>query len=259
MSAAGLSLSVVMPCLNEESNAADAVRATLGAFDSAGISGEIIVVDDGSSDRTRAIAEELVLRDRRVRLIHHETPKGIGSSFWDGVLASSMSCVTLIPGDNENEPREAMTYLPLCRHVDIVVPFVCNAEVRSKMRRIISSVYRFIVNFSFGTNLNYTNGTVIYNTDVLKEITLYSKGFFYQTELLIRLIRSGYLYAEVPYFLKERRMGITKALSLKSLRVVMAGYFKLMWDVHIIRKFGQMNQRLNPVSATYRRIHSVER
>ena len=253
------SLSVVMPCLNEESNLGQTIPAVLKTLDAFGVPGEIVVVDDGSKDATTSIAEEWTSRDSRVKLARHATPQGIGAAFWKGVQTSRMDYVTMIPGDNENSPEEVLAYFYLTRDVDIIVPFVYNVEVRSKSQRLLSTFYRFIINFSFGTNLNYTNGTVIYNARVLKELDLHSKGFFYQTELLVRLIRSGYLYAEVPCFLKERKDGQTKALSWKSLRILMLGYLKLLWDVHVIRKFGLTNTQLSKYSATYRRVSNSPR
>ncbi|MBI3252608.1 MAG: glycosyltransferase family 2 protein [Candidatus Omnitrophica bacterium] len=252
------SLSVVMPCLNEERNVEEAVRSTLRALDRFGIPGEVIVVNDGSRDKTAEVAGRLASQDPRVRTISHSRPQGIGASFWDGARSAGMDYVTMIPGDNENVPEELLTYFSLTRDVDMVVPFVYNVEVRSLFRRILSSFYRLIINFSFGTNLNYTNGTVIYNRRALQEIELGSKGFFYQTELLVRLIRAGYLYAEVPYFLKGRKVGTTKAVSLKSLRAVAEGYLRLVWDVHVARRAGRAGGRLHPGSATAKRIRHVE-
>ncbi len=109
-------------------------------------------------------------RDSRIRLIEHDAPKGIGAPFWVGVQAACHQFVTMFPGDNENDPVDALTYFHLTRDVDIIVPFIHNAEVRSIMRRVVSSLYRFIINISFGMNLNYTNGTVIYNTSVIRQI-----------------------------------------------------------------------------------------
>jgi glycosyltransferase involved in cell wall biosynthesis len=246
-------LSVVMPCLNEEENIEAAVQSTLDAFDRHGIDGELIVVNDGSTDKTREIVYQLMARDRRVLLLDHDKPMGIGVSFWDGVKQSKDEYVTMFPGDNENNPEEALSYFGLTECVDIIIPFVHNSEIRSRWRRIISSCYRFIINVSFGMSLNYMNGTVIYNTAILKEIWHHSTGFFYQTETLIRLIRAGYLYAEVPHFLQQRSSGQTKALSLRSLWNVTRGYFRLMWDIHIFRKIGTADLEINKSSATYHR------
>lgn len=247
-------ITVVMPCLNEEANIADAAISTLRALDRKGIVGELIIVNDGSSDGTQAVAERIAASDSRVRIIRHTERQGIGASFFDGALASTMDYVTMFPGDNENDPDDALTYFSMTQHVDIIVPFIYNIEIRSRLRRVVSSGYRFIINMSFGTNLNYTNGTVIYNSAILREVELEAKGFFYQAELLIKLIRRGYLYAETPHFLGDRQSGKTKALTLKSLREVMMAYLRLVKEVHITRSSGAIGLPLNPRSATYKRM-----
>lgn len=246
-------LSIIMPCLNEEQNVSDAVQSTLSELDRYGINGELIIVNDGSTDRTEDIARKLQVDDKRIRIINHKTPQGIGASFWEGVQGAKNQFVTMFPGDNENDPSDALTYFYMANDVDIIVPFIQNVEVRSYARRIISSLYRFIINISFGTNLNYTNGTVIYNTSVLREMKLKSTGFFYQAEILITLIRIGYLYAETPHFLSQRNSGKTKALSIKSLLQVISGHLRLTWDIHIARKIGATDVKLHTDSATYRR------
>ena len=246
-------ISVIMPCLNEEKNIDLAIQATLNALDRYEILGELIVVNDGSTDQTGNKMNKWIKRNQRVRLLEHESPQGIGVSFWHGVQEAKNAFITMFPGDNENNPEETLTYFNLTENVDVVIPFIHNIEVRSKWRRLISSLYRFMINLSFGTNLNYTNGTVIYNNTLLKELRHHATGFFYQTEILVRLIRAGYLYAEVPHFLQSRSYGKTKALSLYSFWNVTKGYLRLMWDIHIVRKFGRADSRIHEDSATYRR------
>ena len=251
-------LSVVMPCLNEEDNVASAIRSTLSAFARHNIEGEIVVINDGSSDGTAAVVRALMERHPNVRLIEHTRPMGIGASFWDGVRNARNDFVTIFPGDDENDPDDALLCYYLTRDVDIIVPFILNVEVRSVWRRLISSLYRFIINISFGTNLNYTNGTVIYNRAILESVTLKSSGFFYQAELLIKLIRAGYLYAETPHFLSRRGSGKTKALSLKSFLEVTRGYLSLVWEVHVLHRAGFADVPIDPRSATYRRKRGLQ-
>jgi glycosyltransferase involved in cell wall biosynthesis len=93
-----------MPALNEEKNILDAVNNTLKSFDDYGIKGEIIVINDGSTDKTRVLAEDVLKKDSRVRLIKHNTPQGIGASFWDGVDNAHGDMITMLQGDNENDP-----------------------------------------------------------------------------------------------------------------------------------------------------------
>jgi glycosyltransferase involved in cell wall biosynthesis len=247
------SLSIVMPCLNEAGNVAAAIDNALKAIDKYGIRGELIVVNDGSTDETPAIVMELSRRDSRIRMIQHAMPQGIGASFLDGTRQATNELVVLFPGDNEDDPEDILRYFHLANDVDIIVPFICNVEVRSLARRVLSSLYRLIVNLSFGTNLNYTNGAVIYNRSVLNDLRLNSTGFFYQAEILIRLIRAGYLYAEVPHFLACRNHGKTKALTLRSFMAVAKSYLSLMWHIHVVRDLGATGAALETESATFRR------
>lgn len=225
-----------MPALNEENLLTGAVHDVLKTFTRLGISGEVVIVNDGSTDRTRDIADSFASKLSNVHVIHHSSSQGIGASFWEGAMHASGNVVTMLPGDGENDSYEILRYLPLMDQVDIVVPFVYNREIRTLSRRLVSKLYKGIINLTFGLLLNYMNGTVMYRRPVLLSLGLESRGFFYQTELLIKAIRRGYLYAEVPYALKERAEGKSKALTLRSLvklskdyiRAIRAVYFRDM-------------------------------
>jgi glycosyltransferase involved in cell wall biosynthesis len=252
------SLSVVMPALNEEANIRDAVVSSLQSMKNRGIEGDVIVVNDGSSDRTRAIVEELMREDGQVKLVNHDRPRGIGYSFFDGAKRSEQDVVVMFPGDNENDPDSALTFYDLLQEVDLIVPFIHNTEIRDRKRRLISALYRFIINISFGISLTYTNGTVFYRRCILDDIELKSAGFFYQAELLIKLIRKGYLYAEVPNFLLMRGTGQSKATTLKSLHGVMRDYLRLAYSIHVQRiESGRDYRRLHEKSVSFPKLQRV--
>lgn len=227
-----LDLSVVMPALNEEANIEGALTACLSSFDTFRIRGEVIVVNDGSTDATGALALGFSRRDARVRVLTHPQPKGIGASFWDGVDAAHGSAVVMLPGDGENDPSEIFRYHDILRSVDIVIPFVYNKHARSLYRNALSFAYRFIINTTFMVYFNYTNGTNIYRRTVLKELRHRSTGFFYQTDILIRLVKKGYLFAEVPYRLGVRRGGVSRAATFPSFLQVARGYLRLVKDIY---------------------------
>lgn len=224
------SLSIIMPALNEEANILAAIKNSLDAIDDFGITGELICVNDGSSDNTLSIIEEMADKDQRIRIISHETSHGFGASFWDGVSEARMDIIVVMPGDNENNPWEILQYIRLLEHVDIVIPFVYNLRARSIFRVILSSIYRLIVNTTFRTNLNYTNGTVLYRASLLKSLSFHSSSFFFQTDILIRLIKNRYLFAEVPYRLEQTSRNVSKAISFPSLIQVVTGYLRLLND-----------------------------
>jgi glycosyltransferase involved in cell wall biosynthesis len=229
-------VSVVMPSLNEEANLGEAVADVLAAFQEMGLAGEILVINDGSTDGTAELARALEKKFPQVRALHHGSTKGIGAAFWTGVKKAEGEIITMLPGDGENDAREILRYLPLLQHVDLVIPFVFNAEIRSLPRRLLSKAYKAIINISFGVLVNYMNGTVMYRRNTLLSLKLQSNGFFYQTELLIRAIRKGYLYAEVPYALKRRRAGQSKALTLRSLARVCREYLVMLRAVYLDRE-----------------------
>ncbi len=230
--AISLSLSVVMPALNEQDSIACAISNTLQAFADFGVDGEIVVINDGSRDRTQEIVEGIIKSDSRVKMINHDSPQGIGASFWDGVDHSTKEIISMFPGDNENDPWEILRYIKILEHVDIVVPFVFNKQVRSLWRNALSFIYRFIINTTFLVNFNYTNGTVLYRRSILEEIEHRSSGFFFQTDILVRAVKRGYLFAEVPYQLGARKSSVSKAITFPSLQNVIKGYLRLVYDLY---------------------------
>jgi glycosyltransferase involved in cell wall biosynthesis len=230
-------ISVIMPALNEEKNITAAIDAAFEALRDFGLSGEIIVVNDGSSDKTPVLAQERASRygEGLIKLINHDKPKGIGASFFDGLDNATGDIVVMIPGDNENDPKETMRYVGLLDHVDIVVPFVFNRQTRSIFRNALSFCYRFIINTTFRVNFNYTNGTILYRRSILSNMDFKSAGFFFQTEILIKAVKRGYLFAEVPYRLGLRKSGASKAVSFPSFMKVAGGYIRLVKDCYLER------------------------
>lgn len=245
-----LTISILMPALNEEKNIAKAIENTLQALNDYELDGEIICINDGSSDETLNIINNYKLIDGRISCINHAVKCGFGASFWTGISSAKNEIVVLMPGDNENNPWEIFRYIDLLDSVDIVIPFVYNKKVRSKFRIVLSYIYRLIINISFNTNLNYTNGTVLYRSEILKDIDYQSKGFFFQTDLLIRLIQKGYLFAEVPYRLEQNNEHVTKAISFPSLVDVIFGYFLLLKEQYFVKK---NNPIVNTNSISYTR------
>ncbi|MBF0171555.1 MAG: glycosyltransferase family 2 protein [Nitrospinae bacterium] len=229
-------ISVIMPALNEENNIEDAVNNVVGAFKKKGVNGEIVVINDGSSDNTENIVRALMQQHRFIKMIKHENPIGVGTSFWEGVQNASGEIVVFIPGDGENNAYETLQYIDILEHTDLVIPYVYNTNVRPLSRRILSKLYKNILNMTFGTEIKYLNGTVMYRKLILKNVKLKSTGFFFQAELVVKCIKNGYLYAEVPYFIKKRVYGDSKAVTFKSLLKICIDYLKIIIELYMKKK-----------------------
>ena len=235
-----MKLSIILTALNEEGNIRQALQDSLQALDDFKIQGEILAFDDGSTDTTGTIIGEMVEKDPRIRFFQHETPHGIGASFWQGVNCAKGEVACWFPGDNETSPWEILRYYPLLNHVDMIIPFIFNKYQRPLLRNILSYVYRFIINTTFFVNLNYTNGSILYRISTLKELSHRSSGFFFQTDILIRQVKKGYLFAEVPFKLYARTSGKSKAVTFPSFLNVIKGYCRLVKDFYFSN-----NQNLN--------------
>ena len=100
-------LSVIVPALNEEGNIEDAIaeihRGARAHFEDY----EILLFDDGSTDRTGAIMDAVAVRDPKVRITHHASPRNLGGVYKAGVALARHEYCVMIPGDNEN-PSSAM-------------------------------------------------------------------------------------------------------------------------------------------------------
>ena len=231
-----ISLSVIMPGLNEEENIRTSVEELVNSLGRVVLDWEIILINDGSTDRTGEIADELAAREPKIMVLHHRQPMGIGYSFKEGIRASSKATVTWLPADGENDPSELLKYLPLIEYVDIVIPFVINKEVRPFLRRILSAIYLTIINTTFRTRFNYTNGNIIYRKAVFDAVKPRSNGFLVHAECLVRAIKSRYTFAEVPVTLKKRLEGNSKAMLLNSFFSVCREFIGLLVDINIFRR-----------------------
>jgi glycosyltransferase involved in cell wall biosynthesis len=246
-------LTVVMPALNEEKNILLALKNTLKALEKLGVSSEIIVINDGSRDKTEELVKGFMQKEKGIRMVHHDNPQGIGASFWDGVDNAEGGAIVLLPGDNENNPWEIFRYFRLLEHVDIVIPFVYNREARSILRNALSSVYHFIVNSTFLVNFNYTNGTILYRKPILNELNFRSKGFFFQTDILVRAVKKGYLFAEVPYRLGHRNCGVSKSITFASFLKVAKDYLSLVKDAYFNKDIKNSKGKFNKDSQSAKR------
>lgn len=250
-------ISILMPALNEEKNIQASIQSVLDAFAQLKINGEIVVINDGSRDRTAQKVEEKQKDYKNIKLVSHTKNRGVGASYWTGLKAAEGEIITWIPADGEASCYESLRYLPLMDHVDLVVPYIFNRQVRGVWRNILSRIYKRIINLTFGTLLNYTNGATIYRKCVLDGMELKTKGFFFQVEMLMKSLQAGYLFAEVPCSLNRRISGRSKALTLRSLMSVSKGYFSTTWVIYK-NKWSDNRLKVHPDSVTARRWAEVD-
>ena len=232
----GKTVTVIVPSFNEEENIENTVKNILIAINNYFDDYEILLFDDGSTDKTGEIIDKLAAGNLNVKAIHNSVNRGFGYSYNKGVELASMGYISVLPGDNEIHERSIADMFRLIGDADIIVPYVINTEVRPRTRRIVSSLYIFIMNLLFKCDLHYYTGPAILKSEFLKNVPLKTSNFAFMSSVLVRLIRSGQSFIEVPIYLKKQVGRKTKAFRIKNVVGVIWTIFKLFWETEFFQK-----------------------
>jgi len=124
-------ISVVIPMLNEEENAPSLVAEIQEAAKLCPIH-EIVLVDDGSTDKTAAVIKDLQRADPRIRLIRHSHRSGQSAALRSGVRAASAPCIVTLDGDGQNNPADIPALWKVWSECDPATPMLMVAGQRQK-------------------------------------------------------------------------------------------------------------------------------
>src|SRR5262245_56356669 len=117
-------LSVVVLAYNEAQNLRPAALELLRELEASGRSFELVLVDDGSTDGTGAIADELAAGHRGVRAVHHGTNLGLGGGYRTGLREATGDLVTFFPADGQFPATIIGQFLPLAATHDLVLGYL---------------------------------------------------------------------------------------------------------------------------------------
>ncbi len=198
----------------------------LSTFEEIGASVDVIVVDDGSQDRSGAIAEEYAERHPEVRVIHHETNLGFGSALSTGYAEATGDLVAVIPSDRQFQCQDLERCLPLLPDHDVIV---CVRRSRRDpfARRMASNSYRLLMRLLFGLDLDDINWVKIYRLELLRRIEIESEGPFIDTEILVKASHMGARITEVDVPHYPRVAGRATGASLRAVIKTFVDLFRL--------------------------------
>ena len=172
-----------------------------------GVDYEIIVVNDGSKDRTREIVEEICLKNRRVSIVNHENNLGYGSAVWTGITSSKKDYIFFTDADlqfNINDLSCLLYYVPM---YDAVIGYrikrkdnfirLLNAWGWNKLNRILFGLKVKDIDCAFKLFKRY----------IFDDIFIKSRGAMISAEMLVRIYRYGYKVIEVGVIHYPRTQG----------------------------------------------------
>jgi glycosyltransferase involved in cell wall biosynthesis len=220
------SWTIALPSFNEEENLAFVLDDLLTTFAEIGAPFRAIVLDDGSRDRTGAIADEYAGRHPQIEVIHHETNKGFGAALAAGYAAATGDLVVLIPTDRQFRCQDLKQCLPLLPDHDVVI---CVRRDRSDpfARRVASASYRFLMRLLFGLDVDDINWVKIYRLEMLRRIEIESEGPFIDTEILVKARHMGARITEVDVPHYPRVAGRATGAGLRAMIKTFVDLFRL--------------------------------
>lgn len=195
-----LDLTIFIPCLNEEKRVVPTLETVRAALAELSFSYEVIVVDDGSTDRTAEVVEEFARGNPGMPVRLHRNPRNLGlsRSFVDTAFQGRGRYYRLVCGDNV-EPKESMIkILRAMGTADIIIPYYPVLPGKSPVRKFISRLYTRIVDLLSGYRIHYYNGCALYRRYHVMRWASYNYGFGFQAHLITTLLNEGATYAEVP-------------------------------------------------------------
>ena len=204
------SISAVIPAFNEEAAIAATVTGVARALAELGADFEVVVVDDGSRDRTADVV--LGLRDDlpMVRLVSHPTNRGYGAALGTGFAAARNDLLFLTDGDKQFDPREVARLLPLLEHADLAIGYR-KPRADPWRRRFFGWGWNTLINVLFGyTARDVDCAFKLFPRSLLTELNVTSTAHTFSPELIVKARRAGYRVAEVRVTHLPRRAGEAK-------------------------------------------------
>ncbi len=180
-------LTVLMPAYNEEAGLAHSVERVLAKLRDLAIPAELLIVDDGSRDRTGIIADALAAQEPEVRVIHHPVNRGIGGGMLTGFAQAAGEWLILIPADLALDLDELRKYLDASRDADVVVGVRSDRRDYTLFRKVVSWINIRSIQLLFGMKQHQFNYISMYRLDALREIHIeYWRGAFFYAEIIIK-------------------------------------------------------------------------
>jgi glycosyltransferase involved in cell wall biosynthesis len=201
-------ISVVVPARNEEGTIADVVTRSFQAFDELGQAGEVLVVNDGSSDGTGAILAQLQTEFPALQVFGNRRSHGMTAALQRMFMASRGEIVILIPADMESDPL--LDVPTLVRHMeahdlDVVAGW---RQGRKDGKVMASGIYNFMMRHLAGVKVHDGNWIKAMRREVIDSLPPLRSDW--HRFLLMMAAHEGFRIDEVKTFYQPRRSGSSK-------------------------------------------------
>ena len=195
-----IEVSVVMPCLNEEQTVGECIQKAQKAFVELGVPGEVIVADNGSTDRSVEVAKSLGAR------VVHQPERGYGNAYLAGLAAARGRFIVMGDSDNTYDFSELPRFVELLGQgqYDLVIGSRLRGDVRAGAmpflhRYVGTPVLSAILNLFFGVRVSDTqSGMRGLTREAYQRLRLRASGMEFASEMIVQAARNHLRIAEIP-------------------------------------------------------------
>ncbi len=226
--AARKSFSIFFPCYNEEANVENTTRAALALCQKLAFEDyEVLIVNDGSKDRTGEIADRLAAENPRVRAVHNNPNRGYGGALQRGFREARKDFIFYTDGDGQFDFNEIEKLLPLLDQYDIVSAYRMNRQ-DALNRKLNAFCWGKLVSLVFWMNFRDVDCAFkIYPRKFIDEIELLSNSALIDTEMLARAKRLGYSVGQIGVHHYPRTAGTQTGADFRVILRAFKELFKL--------------------------------
>lgn len=204
-------LSVFFPTYNEEGNIAKTVLSAKSVLEKIADKWEILIVNDGSRDKTKEISQDLSNKDKRIKLINHPLNRGYGAAFKTGFYSARYKWIAFTDSDGQFDFSEIQNFIGKQKETnsDLVIGYYKDRKV-SFLKKVTSKIWEYLVFLLFGLKVKdidcgfkFVSKKVV---DSLPDLES-ERGAFISSEFLIRAKKKGFKIVEIPVTHHPRLQG----------------------------------------------------
>jgi glycosyltransferase involved in cell wall biosynthesis len=227
-----LNVSLFFPVFNDEATVRVVAEQGLLLLQGYATNFEIIIVDDGSPDRSGEIADQLAREHPGiVRVVHHAKNRGYGAALRTGVAECKYDWICMVDGDNEYAVADLKKMLDIRFFYRLIIAFRYK-KLYSTQRIFISFVYNMVLRHLFRTPFrDVSTGIRVFHRSILDEIELSSDSPFIGAELAIKTMLRGYPVGELGIQTFPRSFGSGSATSMRNIALTIRDMLRVRREI----------------------------
>ncbi len=210
------SIAIFFPVYRDEGTVETVALKSLKVLSEISSRYKVIIVDDGSPDRSGEIADKLAEKYPEIISVHHEKNLGYGAALQTGFKYSlDYEWICFSDGDNQYDVNELYHLSKLFHHYDLIVTFRYS-KIYGTLRTFISFIYNLMIRVLFKSNLRDHNcGLKVIRSRVVKDMELISNSAFIGAEIIINAMVQGYPIGEAGISTYPRTFGESSVMSMR--------------------------------------------